>query len=179
MANYPNLNSSLTDQINVLYPLMPPLPEHNAYFPSASAAYGESTFTCPGNIVSGALSKVWNYRYNVTSLSNIAAGLGTTHTFELPAILGPGNAGDSVSASGYNAQIVPVVMDYWISFVESLNPNTFRSGDSPVWEGFGSGGEQNGRRLLLETNGTVMETVPRDQVERCGFWRSLVGVLEQ
>jgi acetylcholinesterase len=43
----PRLTPAQTDAINAEYPLMPPLPQHAPYFPSASAAYGESTFTCP------------------------------------------------------------------------------------------------------------------------------------
>jgi acetylcholinesterase len=180
-ANYPKLNSTITAEINAEYPLMPALPEHAAFFPSASAAYGESTFTCPGNFISGTLaaysSSVWNYHYNVTSVENVAAGLGTTHTFELPAILGPGNAGDSPtdSYSSYNSEIVSVVMDYWMSFVRDLDPNTFKDPNSPVWESFGS----KGRRLLLQTNATIMENVPQDQVDRCSFWKGLAVIMEQ
>lgn len=160
---------------------MAPLPDHAAFFPSASAAYGESTFTCPGNFISDSLaassSSVWNYRYNVTSAANAAAGLGTTHTFELPAILGPGNAGDSPTDSyaTENAEIVPVVMSYWTSFIRDLNPNTFKAPGTPEWESFG----REGRRLRLQTNATAMEVVPRDQNERCSFWKSLAVIMEQ
>ena len=44
---YPRLTVADTDAINAKYPLMAPIPGHAPYFPSASAAYGEVTFTCP------------------------------------------------------------------------------------------------------------------------------------
>jgi acetylcholinesterase len=62
---FPQLTTADTDAINALYPLEAPLPQHAPFFPSASAAYGETTFTCPGLEISSALAKYtksWNYR---------------------------------------------------------------------------------------------------------------------
>lgn len=42
--NYPDLTQGQLDTIIQTYPRMKPLPQHAAYFPSAAAAYGESTF---------------------------------------------------------------------------------------------------------------------------------------
>ena len=184
--NYPHLTIADTDAINKEYPLMPPLPEHAAYFPSASAAYGEATFTCPGNYISLSFAnalppdKVWNYRYNVLQASNVAAGLGVPHTFESPAIFGLGNADDDVNSSyaTYNSEIIPVVMLYWISFVRDLTPNQYKYGSAPYWDSFGDG-EDGVKTILLQTNGTIMDTIPEDQVERCDFWRGLAIIMEQ
>lgn len=183
--NYPHLTTADTDEINQRYPLMPPLPERAAYFPSASAAYGEATFTCPGNFIALSFAKahcpykVWNYRYNVLQANNVASGLGVPHTFESPAIFGLGNANDNVSSSyaTYNAEIIPVVMDYWISFVRELTPNRYKSCGAPHWESFGD--EDCGRRIVLQTNGTAMEKIPAHQVKRCEFWRGLAITMEQ
>ncbi|KUJ16870.1 triacylglycerol lipase-like protein [Mollisia scopiformis] len=180
--NYPLLTTNDTDAINTQYPLMPPLPKHAAYFPSASAAYGDSTFTCPGNLLASSFStyntpyQVWNYRYNVLQANNVAAGLGVPHTFESPAIFGVGNAGDNPNSSyaTYNADIVPVLMNYWISFARDLSPNRYKFAEAPHWESFG-----NGRRILLQTNGTVMETVPEELVQKCEFWKGLAVTMEQ
>ncbi|KAF4632485.1 hypothetical protein G7Y89_g5636 [Cudoniella acicularis] len=183
--NYPNLTDSDAEAINAEYPLMPPLPKHAAYFPSASAAYGESTFTCPGNYISQAFSaaneyRVWNYRYNVLQANNVQGGLGVPHTFESPAIFGLGNANDNVNSSykTYNSEIIPVVMNYWISFVRGLNPNSYKYSSAPKWDALDDG--RNGsRRLLLQTNATQMEEIPQDEAERCDFWRTLVIAMNQ
>lgn len=45
--NFPKLTAYDTDSIVDQYPLLPPLPDHNAWFPSTSKAYGEATFICP------------------------------------------------------------------------------------------------------------------------------------
>ncbi|KAK7734020.1 hypothetical protein SLS53_008015 [Cytospora paraplurivora] len=186
--NYPGLNQTQLDRINSAYPLTSPLPEHAAYFPSAAAAYGDATFTCPGNTMAESVShffdsgNVWNYRYNVLDPSNLAAGLGVPHTFETAAIFGPGYAG-SASESYYttNAAIVPVVMSYWISFVRSLSPNTYKYGGAPAWETWGSAGNGStgrGFRLKLQTNDTVMEEVPQNLAVRCALWKELSDTLE-
>ena len=190
--NYPHLTVAETNAINAEYPLMPPLPLHATYFPSAAAAYGEATFTCPGLLISNSFAtdnspyKVWNYRYNVHSTVLDAQGLGVPHTFEITAIFGLGSVGETSAQdlesgySTYNADIVPVVMNYWISFVRALSPNRFKFGSAPHWESFGDG-NSGGRRLVLQSNGTksVMEVVPADQVGRCAFWKDLAVVMEQ
>ena len=55
-----------------------------------------------------------------------------------------------------NARIVPVVQDYYISFITTPNPNTRKDSTAPSWESFGSG---NGERLKLQTNHTATEKI--------------------
>ncbi|ESZ91062.1 hypothetical protein SBOR_8556 [Sclerotinia borealis F-4128] len=186
--NYPLLTSTDTTAINTQYPLTSPLPNHAPYFPSVSTAYGETTFTCPAITISIALathndpSQVWSYRYNVLDTNNLAQGLGVPHVFELPAIFGPGNANDGPSSyTSYNANIVPVVMKYWISFVKFLSPNQGKDQSAPHWESLGSLSAAGGtlRRLLLQTNGSMVEIIPDEQLARCSFWKGLAGRMEQ
>lgn len=186
-ANYPLLTPSDTSAINTLYPLMPPLPEHAAYFPSASAAYGESTFVCPGIFMCESLSsveaaRVWNYRFDVTSAANVAAGLGVPHTYDTGAIFGADYDGAPTTDLTYLTtakEVVPELMGYYISFVKTLDPNADREVGSPVWETFLKGDGGGEQRLLVQINGTGMENVPGDQRQRCAFWDGLAGVMEQ
>lgn len=191
--NYPGLTPSQLDAIIKAYPLsslQPLLPDHAPYYSVGSAAYGDSTFTCPGNTIASAMTRymgtnsVWNYRYNVADPVNEAEGLGVPHTWETEAIFGVGETGGSGAASyapgGINANVVPLTMDYWISFVRSLNPNTYREAGSPEWENWRSS-SLNGagaRRLRIMTNATVMESVPNDMVERCSLWMELASAME-
>ncbi|KAK8056066.1 hypothetical protein PG993_001293 [Apiospora rasikravindrae] len=175
--------------------------KHNSALPSDGSpaepqrlmAYGETTFICPavhvlsayhtqqeqaapernGNGNDNDLSSspgVWGYRYNVADAVNAALGIGVPHLFESFAIFGPDN-----SYYTYNAPMVPLVMDYWISFVRALNPNPFRSPGAPAWEQWGAGK----RRLLLETGKTAMESTPKEQRARCDAWRELAPVMRQ
>lgn len=139
-------------------------------------------FTCPGLEISDAYTQissattVWNYRYNVFDRKNSAAGVGVPHNFEIPAIFGAdsNDNGDGSSYQSYNAAIVPVLMDYWISFVRALNPNNFKSVKAPVWKPY-----LGDSRILLQTNDTKMEKVPKAQVDRCKFWKGLGVKMEQ
>lgn len=63
--NFPQLSNADTAAINVLYPKEAPFEGHAAFFPSAAAAYGETTFICPGLEMSAVISQhtqSWNYR---------------------------------------------------------------------------------------------------------------------
>ncbi|KAH8885148.1 alpha/beta-hydrolase [Thozetella sp. PMI_491] len=180
--NYPKLTPNDTDAILGLYPLQSKLPEHAVWFPSTQQAYGEATFICPAvnvlNAMETGVQDLFAYRYNVQDDENTAAGIGVLHVFEAAAVFGPDNIGGSrTSYKTYNAAIVPVVMNYWISFVRTLDPSTLRSAGAPTWDRWGSG--TGFSRLLFETNNSRMETTPGDQLSRCQFWLGMGGTLEQ
>ena len=189
MQNYPNLNLSDTDNINAQYPKTTPLPKHADYFPSLSAAYGQSTLICPAIWMCSALSNtnssgVWNYSFNVTTTQNTAAGLGVPHTFDTAAIFGADYAGtpespsDSTFVTGnYNAPIVPILMDYYISFVKTLSPNSLKNSEAPEWTVFNGASTQ--RRLVLTVGSTQMYDVPTPLQKNCAFWRTLNEKMEQ
>ncbi|PYH94386.1 carboxylesterase estA [Aspergillus ellipticus CBS 707.79] len=179
--NYPHLTSQQLEDINSAYPPGKSIPRHAAFFGSSSAAYGDATFTCPGNHVTESAAKfspnaVWNYRVNIMDESNLAGGYGVPHTFELPAIFGAGSTGTLSSTSSYlsyNAEIIPVTMHYFISFIQTLDPNTYRYHTAPEWQNWGSG-----ERLRLQTNDTAMEVVPESSFQDCALWRSLGETME-
>ncbi|KAI1468767.1 alpha/beta-hydrolase [Daldinia caldariorum] len=205
-SNYPRLTDAQAADGNfsAAYPPEPPLPLHEAWFPSAAAAYGEATFVCPTNSFlsshtrqrRGNYSKrAWSYRYDVYDAQNAARGLGVPHIWEAWAVFGPdsqqGGAGAG-PASYYHeaAGVVPLVMDYWISFVQTLDPSALRTPGAPVWEPWddaedeedeeekGAGNNGAGRRLLMQVGNFSMETVPGDQRERCDFWAGLAPALQ-
>jgi acetylcholinesterase len=62
-----SLINNLGEIIKKAYLHVEPLPNHSAYFASAAAAYGGSTFTCPGHPMAATMAEVfgsrqvWNY----------------------------------------------------------------------------------------------------------------------
>lgn len=177
--NYPALTEAELDTLIDTFPLRAPLPTKQPWFPSLAAAYGDATFSCPGNHIASSLSrlyspwKVWRYRFNVQDPSAVGAGIGVPHTFDTNAIFGPGYAGNyAASFIGINAPIVPVTMHYYISFVRSLDPNRYKAATAPTWHPWGIGREQ---QLRLETNLTMMEDAPRNMTEACEVLRSLAS----
>ncbi|OTB07553.1 hypothetical protein M426DRAFT_71651 [Hypoxylon sp. CI-4A] len=196
--NYPLLSSTQASAIVDEYPLSiaTPLAQHAAWFPSSAKAYGEATFVCPGayvlssytnhtsnsNTTASNKSSAWGYRYDVYDATNAALGLGVEHIWESWAVYGPDSqAGPGNGPASYYttaAGVVGPVMDYWISFVRTLNPNTLKSPDAPTWESWvaDDGGR---RRLLFQADKFSMEDVPEDQQRRCEFWRDLASTTEQ
>ncbi|KAI2466632.1 alpha/beta-hydrolase [Annulohypoxylon bovei var. microspora] len=213
--NYPKLSGAQTTSIEAQYPqaLQAPLPLHASWFPSTAAAYGEATFICPANYVLESYTRppvppfgtlpsanasggqMWGYRYDVADPSNTANGLGVPHIWESWAVYGPdalngvGGGPASYYPPGAAAGVVKPVMDYWISFVKTLDPNTLRAVGAPEWEAWGTTNETNingtsdeeagGRRLVFQTESFMMETVSSDLQERCDFWRGLAPATQQ
>lgn len=195
--NYPLLLTNDTSAIVAQYPLQSvSLPNHAAWFPSASMAYGESTFICPAVTVlsayltasgtaAAATAPLWSYRYNVTDAANVAAGLGVPHLWESYAVFGPANLGPAAAPASYltyNAAIVPLMMNYFLSFIQTKDPNPLKAAGAPVWGAWGSAaatGSAGLSRIVIETNNTRMETVGADQVSRCQFWAGLAPRTQQ
>lgn len=185
--NYPLLTTDDTDAIASMYPLLPALPQHEAYFPSTSMAYGEATFICPAITLLAAYQsldanattpQLWNYRYNVLDDNNVAQGLGVPHLWESYAVFGPRNLANAAAPESYltyNAEMVPLVMGYFLSFVMAHDPNPVRAVGAPVWEAWGT----TGQRIVMETNATRMEVVGDEQKARCAFWAGLAERTQQ
>ncbi|KAJ4156167.1 hypothetical protein NW754_007791 [Fusarium falciforme] len=174
---YPPL-SLFSDIPNILdlYPLEPPLPRHAAWFPSLKSALTDSAFVCPADWITKSAtkyipSKVWRCRFKMEDPSADALGLGTIHGADGAAMWGLSAFGGDAALPSFattNAPIIPVVMDYFISFIRSLDPNTYRATGSPEWEKWGTG-----RQMLLETNKTKMETPPQLHTDRCNYWKNM------
>ena len=74
-------------------------------------------------------------------------------------------------------------MDYWISFILTLDPNTYKNPAAPTWNSWYAKNSQYGgsglQRLKIQTNATEMEAVPSAQLSRCDLWKSLADTTEQ
>lgn len=105
---------------------------------------------------------------------NADDGIGTPHVAELNAIWGA-PPGSPPSYKTTNKNMIPVLQQYWVSFIMDFDPNTRRLPGTPRWEewgaaGFGdSNGELTRRNAFQNHNGksTQMEDVGREQWERC------------
>ncbi|KAJ0418582.1 carboxylesterase estA [Aspergillus carlsbadensis] len=179
---FPTLRSTDLWAINKAYPRLPPVPRHGAYFPTASAILTDAAFTCPGLHMTRSKARrgcrdSWNYRYNVQDPFSQAMGWGVPHTVETTAIFGLDYGGGIgfPSMADTNAPIIPIVMNYFISFVRELDPNTLRHGTAPFWQPWGAARQ----RLKIETNDTVMERVPSVQQARCALFKRLAPITKQ
>lgn len=175
--NYPYLTPDQLGSINQAYPQTEPVVQHAAYFPSASAAYGDAAFICPSMFMADTMmrstSQAWDYLFNVHDPSMDAIGLGVRHMLETEAIFGVGYGGVHYEAyTDENAGIVPVMMNYFISFVRALDPNVFRKPGTPEWKRWGQG-----EQIVIQ-NQTEMSLVSQELRHRCDFWRSLGPVME-
>ena len=185
-VNYPRLDQSQLQSIIDQYPVGEPMAKHADYFGVAAQAYGESTLTCPGIWMCNALSKtnasvVWNYSFNVSATQDWDDGMGAFHTIDTSAILGPNYDGtpsaESVeSFTTYNSQVVPILMNYYLSFVKTLSPNPNKVASAPDWTQFSKDG--GFERLHIAINDVGMENVPDALLNNCHFWSELQEKME-
>ncbi|KAL1890961.1 hypothetical protein Sste5346_007958 [Sporothrix stenoceras] len=209
-----NENGTATAVISQHYPQAPAVPEHASWFPTLAQVYGELTFVCPAVNTLDAVANVttssdsstssspltlFAYRYAMQDQELMDEGLGTVHMMDAAAVFGPSNVHCCPPKSYYhddesnaspeddrngNPGLVPVMMDYYISFVRTLNPNTLKSAHTAEWVPWGRPEERTDadkrQRLVVYTGGhQAMETVPADQAERCRVWHDLADLVEQ
>lgn len=118
------------------------------------------------DMISTSGTATYHYRYNVldTTPGGLAdQGLFTPHTSELYAIWGRNHtdANDPKcfkldSENGGCASAIRIVQSYWISFVRTLDPNTFRLLGTPTWEAWSI---DSPRRIVFDNANASMETM--------------------
>ncbi|TFA98989.1 Lipase 2 [Trichoderma ghanense] len=152
--NYPRLTSQNTSAIIQQYPenIEPPFNGHAAWFPATELAYGDVLVTCVG-----------------LNLGKYFVQAGATN-LDLSLQFFGGGFEDSDQAN------VARLQGNYISFVRSLNPNTFAFSGSTSWPQWN--GQAGGQRLVINNNNTVVEAVPQAQMKRCAFCESLAAELE-
>lgn len=182
IEQYPDLTVTEIKRINQQYAYVPSgeVPNHAPLFGRTATAYGDSAFLCPthraASVFSQANSPVYLFRQNILDSANIAAGLGAFHTWETGAVWGPEyctNYAAPEGATSYNPgqpnnAIISIVQSYWLSFVRSGDPNTYKAANAPVWEPF-----THGKRLRLQTNNTGMEIIGAKELGNCAVWHAL------
>jgi cholinesterase len=195
-ANFPHLTTQQLAKIDSLYPNEgPDFPSSGTWWRQVSNAYGDLRYMCPTLFISSIAAKFglqgnWNYRYNVEDPQQMSQGLGVPHTVELHAIWGPSNtnvgAPDSYWPGKQNAWITPMMQQYWISFIRTLDPNQMRAAGAPLWATFTLPDELNTvdtvqwRRLLLDTPTTTgMEAVNSTVRARCQYLNDIGLSLRQ
>ncbi|KAJ3538533.1 hypothetical protein NM688_g6506 [Phlebia brevispora] len=172
---FPALTTKDLDEFNVVYAA--------SNFGSESEQFrdatGESQFKCAVEIMGDAFaqeeSNVYTYRYNTPA--DPAAGNtivehasenwmmfdGTSTGFNGTTTFQPMTPSDRAFAEELIA--------YWLSFVRTGNPNTFKLARSPVWKSYTP---STGFRAVLQegtvnTSATFVEQIPAAEVSRCSF----------
>ncbi|MCJ1425195.1 hypothetical protein MMC29_003083 [Sticta canariensis] len=176
-GQYPVIKPYHLNVLSDLYPPSQQFPGAGEYWHSTSEAYGELRYVCPGIHLSNLYSRynvkrVYNYRYNVAEPGNVKSGIGVPHVAELNAIWSHQDHSTVTDpGSDFNADIPLLMQMYWVSFIMTFDPNSYRQAGSPRWEGWTANGQGSGMmsRLVVQdgVNATTMEKVQAGQQRRC------------
>ncbi|THU78749.1 alpha/beta-hydrolase [Dendrothele bispora CBS 962.96] len=177
---FPTLDDSDLEEFAEQYP--------QSDFSSASqrlqVATGESIFICAVSAIGNVFASVtnaWTYRYNQPN-PTANQSLGTAHAAENWMFFNGMNTG--FNGTGRFTPMTPTetafakeLIAYWLSFVRSYDPNTYKLDKSPIWPRYVSGEDGRRRRVVLqqgpdnstEVSGIFHEDEPMKEVDRCAF----------
>ncbi|KAJ6593096.1 Alpha/Beta hydrolase protein [Mycena capillaripes] len=162
-----------------------PISEFASTALQVQVATGEPSVVCGRHIIASAVAKrnrAWTYRYNQPNPTQ--AGSGTPHAAENWMMFQGINTG--VNGTGTFTPMTPVeisfaeeLIAYWLSFVRSGNPNTFKLARSPLWTPFTNSAKS---RIVLQQDplnttthsGSFLETESALESQRCSFVASQV-----
>ncbi|KIJ47497.1 hypothetical protein M422DRAFT_226303 [Sphaerobolus stellatus SS14] len=156
---------------------------------------GELELRCGRELIAGAASKLdlpsYGYRYNQPNPTGIQKDV-VAHAAENFMMFQGTNTGPNGTTQFTNLNPVQKAFSeeliaYWLSFVRTLNPNTYKLDRSPEWPPFSF--ESYGQRQVLQEapqniigtavgSGIFNETEPSDEVSRCEYAFSIVETLQ-
>ncbi|KAK7057830.1 aldolase-II domain-containing protein [Favolaschia claudopus] len=141
---------------------------------------GEPSVVCGRHIIASAVAKrnrAWTYRYNQPNPTQ--GGSGTSHAAENWMMFRGINTG--FNGTGVFTPMTPVeasfaeeLIAYWLSFVRSGNPNTFKLARSPLWTPYTNGVKsrivlQEDRQNITTQSGSFLERESANESQRCSF----------
>ncbi|KAJ3482854.1 hypothetical protein NLI96_g6700 [Meripilus lineatus] len=145
---------------------------------------GESGFRCAREIMGGGFgnkAKAFTYRYNQpdpTSGSNLVEHAAENYMLFRGIETGVNGTGTFHTLNPIQTAFSEELIAYWLSFVRSGDPNTFKLARSPIWPAYGS----DQKRVLLQQGATSTKSgisveVSDQRVEaRCAFVASKASV---
>ncbi|KAK3989890.1 Alpha/Beta hydrolase protein [Cladorrhinum sp. PSN332] len=190
LSRFPFLDRADLGTISALYPYRYPdqasCRPYGCWWELASRVFGDISNQCPALYTSLVVEREdvesYNYRYNVEDADYIDMGLGVTYGMEAMALFGLQNVPQIEGALPWprsylpgepNSKSTDVMQAYWISFIRTFNPNSFRYPGSAEWVRFRN--ESSKERLRLDYGGkTSMEGVGRDILDKCSFFYNKV-----
>jgi len=170
--------TNTADKLLQLYPNIPALGSPfntgnetfglSPVFKQAAALQGDLSFQSQRRILTQTLSKagVKVFGYHFTDPQPSSGALGVYHSSEIPYVYG---APPAVPSS---IKLSSIMIDYWVSFATSLDPNDGRGNPRPHWYQYTPDNE-----VLMELNGNNLTLIPDEyRAEQIGFINSVPKV---
>ncbi|KAK7461830.1 hypothetical protein VKT23_008260 [Stygiomarasmius scandens] len=177
-GSYPLLDDQDIAEFEEAYPLS----DFASQADRVGTATGESSLRCARESLGSLFlrkNKAWTYRYNQPNPTQ--SGTAVQHAAEnwmmfLGINTGTNGTGEFTPMTDVENAFAEELIAYWLSFVRSGDPNTFKLDRSPVWNDY-TGEEQ---RIVLQqdpqnrttTSGISMEAEPEKERDRCAFVQS-------
>ncbi|KAF8128703.1 Alpha/Beta hydrolase protein [Boletus edulis] len=182
---FPALTGTDIQEFVALYPLS----DYDSPSQQFQVATGEPDVICGREAMGGPaslFSGTWTYRYNTpnpTSGSNVVAHAAENWMMFDGINTGFNGTGTFTQQTPAEVAFASELIGYWLSFVRSGNPNTYKLGMSPTWEEYTLPNKV--RMVLMQdpenlttVSGSYMEEEPTAEGDRCAFAISKVLQME-
>ncbi|RDB17237.1 Lipase 2 [Hypsizygus marmoreus] len=128
----------------------------SSVYKQAAAIQGDLLFEAPRrlwmHIASAAGIKSFGYLFTEPDPANAGIGLGVAHASDVPVLYGT-QANPTPSSN----KLSKIMIDYWISFATSLNPNDNCGIERPQWPQY-----TPSNQVLMQLNGANVTVIPDD-----------------
>ncbi|KAG6380169.1 Alpha/Beta hydrolase protein [Boletus reticuloceps] len=182
---FPTLTETDVQEFVALYPLS----DYDSPSQQFQVATGEPDVICGREAMGGPASLysgTWTYRYNTpnpTSGSNVVAHAAENWMMFDGINTGFNGTGTFTQQAPAEVAFASELIAYWLSFVRSGNPNTYKLDMSPTWEEYTLFNKV--RMVLMQdpqnlttVSGSYMEEEPTAEGDRCAFAISKVLHME-
>ncbi|TCD71954.1 hypothetical protein EIP91_000086 [Steccherinum ochraceum] len=170
---FPQLTPADVAEYEVEYPVSDFINE----LQQRQTATGESELICARENMGGAFAnktKAFTYRYNQRNPTSTIPGVGhaaENYMMFLGLNTGFNGTGTFTPLTVNETAFAEELIAYWLSFVRSGDPNTYKLARSPTWPEYTM---SNKSRVVLQegtpdASGSVTEVEPQRESERCAF----------
>ncbi|EGO01057.1 hypothetical protein SERLA73DRAFT_179100 [Serpula lacrymans var. lacrymans S7.3] len=175
-AYFPLLTDADLQEFLALYPLS----DYESASQQFQVATGEPDVICGREAMgenSARYSDTWTYRYNQpnpTSGSDVVAHAAENWMMFQGTNTGYNGTTTFTPQTPIELAFTSELISYWLSFVRSGNPNTYKLEMSPEWEPYTTTSEvrmvlQQQPQNITTESGSYMEDQPMPETERCNF----------
>ncbi|RDB17235.1 Lipase 1 [Hypsizygus marmoreus] len=128
----------------------------SSVYKQAAAIHGDVFFEAPRRLwmqtASAAGIKSFGYLFTELDPANAGTGLGVAHGSEVPLLYG-----HQANPTPSSDRLSKIMINYWISFATSLNPNDNRGIERPQWPQY-----VPSNQVVMQLNGANLTVIPDD-----------------
>jgi carboxylesterase type B len=169
-------SQTLESDVQELLQLYPDIPALGSPYNTGNNTFGLGVFykqwaSIVGDLYFHSLRRFWSRAYSAAGITTYgylftepsfekAAELGVLHSAELPFVFGNLTVSEIGILSPSSSNLSTIIIDYWVSFATSLDPNDGHGTARPLWQPYSAQ-----RQALIQLNSNNLTMISDDYRE--------------